>query len=65
MSYNMPKIIKNHPQLHLVERPELAPDDLPPADLEAERKLLKEQVEAEEFWAGRNLAGRNSARWAA
>jgi hypothetical protein len=65
VSYNVPKIINDHPPLRLVERPELTPDDLPAADLEEERRLLREQVEAEEFWAGRNLAGRNSARWAA
>jgi hypothetical protein len=65
MNYNLPEITKAIPQLHLIDGPEIASSDEFQVDLEEQRKQLKKQAEAEEFWAGRNLAARNSARRAA
>jgi len=65
MNYNLPKNYEHFPQLHITNGPDIAPSDELQVDLEEERKLLKEQAEAEEFWAGRNLAARNSTRRAA
>lgn len=36
-----------------------------PIDFEDQRDLLEERARIEEFWAGRNLADRNSTRKAA
>jgi hypothetical protein len=65
MNYNLPEISKVIPQLNLVDGPEIASSDEFQLDLEEQRKQLREQAEAEEYWAGRNLAARNSARRAA
>ncbi|MGD0382818.1 MAG: hypothetical protein ABSA77_04790 [Thermoguttaceae bacterium] len=65
MNHNLPKIDKNLPQLSIIEGPEIASSAEVQVDLEEERKQLMKQAEAEEFWAGRNLAARNSARRAA
>jgi hypothetical protein len=53
------------PQLRILQDPEAESGIEVRVDLEQERKKLLEQVEAEEFWAGRNLAMRHSARKAA
>jgi hypothetical protein len=65
MNYNLPKIDNKFPQLSIIDGPEIASSDEVQVDLEEERKQLMEQAEAEEFWAGRNLAARNSTRRAA
>jgi hypothetical protein len=65
MNYNLPEISKVIPQLNLIDGPEIASSDEFQLDLEEQRKQLREQADAEEFWAGRNLAARNSARRAA
>jgi hypothetical protein len=65
MNYNLPEISKVIPQLNLIDGPEIASSDEFQLDLEEQRKQLREKAEAEEFWAGRNLAARNSARRAA
>jgi hypothetical protein len=65
MNYNLPKIDNNFPQLSIIDGPEIASSDELQVDLEEERKQLMEQAETEEFWAGRNLAARNSTRCAA
>lgn len=65
MSYDTPEIDKDFPLLNIIAGPENMPADDVQVDLEEERKIIQEQAEAEEFWAGRNLAGRNSARKAA
>ena len=47
----------------------IGPDNLSTSDVLEDRitgmKNLEEQAEIELFWAGRNLAKRNSTRWAA
>ncbi len=50
------------PQLRVVQDADQAPIAEEPVNLEEERKKLEEQAETEDFWAGRNLAGRNSAQ---
>jgi hypothetical protein len=65
MKYNMPENSKVYPKIHIVEELENTRSDDINVDLNQERKHLQEQKEAEEFWAGRNLADRNSTRWAA
>jgi len=65
MKYNMPEGSKNYPQIHIIEELGNTPSDEILVDLEEERKHLEEQKEAEKFWAGRNLARRNSTRCAA
>jgi len=65
MNSNLPEIDKSFPLLNIVEGPENTPSDEVQVDLDEERKHLEEQTEAEEFWAGRNLAARNSTRRAA
>jgi hypothetical protein len=65
MNYNLPKISKVIPQLNVIDGPDIASSDEFQVDLTEQRKQLKEQAEAEEFWAGRNLAARNSTRRAA
>jgi hypothetical protein len=56
---------KDAPQLRIHQDQETASEIEVRMDLEQERKQLLEQAEAEEFWAGRNLAMRHSARKAA
>ncbi|HEY4760645.1 MAG TPA: hypothetical protein VIH42_08705 [Thermoguttaceae bacterium] len=65
MKSDVREIGKDSPQLRVVQASEEAAAEDLQVDLEKERKTLAEQAEAEEFWAGRNLAGRNSARRAA
>jgi hypothetical protein len=65
MNYNLPNISKVVPQLSVIDGPDVASSDELQMDLEEERKQLREQAEVEEFWAGRNLAARNSTRRAA
>ena len=65
MNYNLPKISKVIPQLSVIDGPDIASSDELQVDLTEQRKQLNERAEAEEFWAGRNLAARNSTRRAA
>jgi hypothetical protein len=65
MNYNLPEISKVIPQLNVIDGPDIASSDEYQVDLEEQRKQLKEKAEVEEFWAGRNLAARNSTRRAA
>jgi hypothetical protein len=65
MMYSTQEASKNNPQLRIFKGLENALSDEVQVKLEEERKQLKDQKETEEFWAGRNLAGRNSTRWAA
>jgi hypothetical protein len=65
MNDNIPEICKDTMQLHVIEGSENALIDEPQMDLEEERKHIQEKAAAEEFWAGRNLADRNSTRRAA
>ena len=65
MNYNLPKINKVIPQLSVIDGPDIASSDELKVDFEKQRKQLKEQAEVEEYWAGRNLAARNSTRRAA
>ena len=65
MNYNLPNIGKVIPQFNVIDGPDIASADEFQADFEEQRKQLKEQAEVEEFWAGRNLAARNSTRRAA
>ncbi len=65
MNHNLPKIDENLPQLNVIDGPDVASSDEVQVDLEEKRRLLEEQAEAEEFWAGRNLAAQNSTRRAA
>ena len=65
MNYNLPKITKVIPLFNVIDGPDVASSHEFQVDLEEQRKQLKEQAEVEEFWAGRNLAARNSARRAA
>jgi hypothetical protein len=65
MNYSLPRAGNDYPQLSVIDGPEVATSDEYQMDLEEERKQLIAQAEAEEFWAGRNLASRNSTRKAA
>ncbi|MGA2797087.1 MAG: hypothetical protein ABSE63_05890 [Thermoguttaceae bacterium] len=65
MKYNLPGISKDLPQLGIIDGSDIVSFDELPVNLEEERKQLKEQAKAEEFWAGRSLASRNSTRRAA
>jgi hypothetical protein len=65
MKNNLPESNKDTPRLSLVQEPEEASAEMEPVNLENERKILEEQEESEDYWAGRNLARRNSARKAA
>ncbi|MGA2797584.1 MAG: hypothetical protein ABSE63_08410 [Thermoguttaceae bacterium] len=65
MNYNLPKITKVIPLLNVIDGPDIASSDELQVDLDLRRKQLEEQAEVEEFWAGRNLAARNSTRRAA
>jgi hypothetical protein len=65
MKYIMPEASSDSPQLRLIEAPEDSPLDDIRVELETEREYLEEQAKVEEYWAGRNLAGRNSTRQAA
>jgi hypothetical protein len=51
--------------LQIYVQPEDEAPTSEPVELEDERRHLKEQAEAEKFWAGRNLGDRKSARIAA
>ncbi len=65
MMYSTQEASKNNPQLRIFKGQENALSDEAQVELEEERKQLRELKETEDFWAGRNLAGRNSTRWAA
>jgi hypothetical protein len=65
MKYNLPETDRDFLQLSLIDGPENTPSDEVQVDLEEERRHLQEQARIEEFWAGRNLAARNSTRRAA
>jgi hypothetical protein len=65
MKYDMLEANKDYPTLRVVEALDNALFEDIQVDLEEERKALEEQARAEEFWAGRNLAKRNSTRRAA
>jgi hypothetical protein len=65
MMYSTHEASKNNPQLRIFKGLENALSDEVQVEMDEERRQLKEQTETEEFWAGRNLAGRNSTRWAA
>ncbi len=65
MKHNLPKIRGPIPQLSVIDGPDIESSPETQVNLEEQRKQLKDQAEAEEFWAGRNLAARNSTRRAA
>lgn len=65
MHSNLPQIDKSFPLLNIVKVPKNTFSDYVQMDLDEERKHLEAQAAAEEFWAGRNLAARNSTRKAA
>jgi hypothetical protein len=65
MNTNIPEASKAILHLHIFDRLDLLPSDEIQVDLEEERKQLQEQEAVEEYWAGRNLAMRNSTRRAA
>ena len=65
MRHNLPKIYGVIPQLSVIDGQDVESSYETQVNLEDERKQVKEQAEAEEFWAGRNLAARNSTRRAA
>jgi hypothetical protein len=65
MNYNLPNIGKVIPQLNVIDGPDFESSDELQVDFEEHRKQLEEKAEVEEFWAGRNLAARNSTRRAA
>jgi hypothetical protein len=65
MNHHATKDENNTPQLRVADTEESAPFDEAQTDLQEVRKHLREQAEAEEFWAGRNLAGRIPTRRAA
>jgi hypothetical protein len=65
MSFNLSENDKNLLQFNLIEGPENAASIEVQVDLEEERRQLEERAKVEEFWAGRNLAARNSTRRAA
>jgi len=63
--YSTQEASKNNPQLRISKGLENAVSDEVQVELDEERRQLNEQKETEDFWAGRNLAGRNSTRKAA
>jgi hypothetical protein len=65
MNYNLPKINEDYPQFGVINGQDKADPDEVQVDLDEQRRQLKKRVEAEEFWAGRNLAARISSRRAA
>jgi hypothetical protein len=65
MSLNLSDTDKNLLQISLIDGLEDATSDDVQVDLEEERRQLEERAMAEEFWAGRNLAARNTTRRAA
>jgi hypothetical protein len=65
MTYSTREASKNYPHLRIFKKLENSLSDEVQVELEEERKQIKQQKETEQFWAGRNLAGRNSTRWAA
>lgn len=65
MQHNLPKVYGVIPQLSVIDGQDVESSYETQVNLEDERKQVKEQAEAEEFWAGRNLAARNSTRRAA
>ena len=65
MMYSTQEASKNNPQLRISKGLENAVSDEVQVELDEERRQLNEQKETEDFWAGRNLAGRNSTRKAA
>ncbi len=64
MMYSTPEASKDSSQLRIVTEQIVLPDEVQ-VDLDEERKQIDEQKVTEDYWAGRNLAGRNSAQWAA
>jgi hypothetical protein len=65
MTYDAIGASKIYPRLCIDEEPENSLLGEIQVDIEEERMALEEQARAEDFWAGRNLAGRNSTRHAA
>jgi hypothetical protein len=65
MKKKLPVTSNDSLQLRLVTDSEGTLSDEVQVDLAEERNNIEKLAEAEEFWAGRNLAGRNSTRWAA
>ena len=65
MNRNLPRISGAVAQLRLVEALDAAPFPEVQANFEEEREQRQRQTEAEDFWAGRGLAARNSTRQAA
>jgi hypothetical protein len=53
------------PILRIHEPPEADILFLDPLEMEDQRKRIEDQAQAEDFWAGRNLGDRKSARVAA
>lgn len=65
MNNKLPQAGKNTCLLRVVSGPESDLPDEVQIDLQEERIEKEKQEVIEDFWAGRNLAGRNSAQWAA
>jgi hypothetical protein len=65
MNGNHIKIDESTTRLRIIDGPEAASSNECQMTLFEARKLSSEQAEIEEFWAGRNLAARMSARRAA
>ena len=65
MRHNLPRIYNDIPRLSVIDGEDTDPSHVGQANLEERRKQIEKQAEAEEFWAGRNLAARNSTRRAA
>ncbi len=65
MNGNHTKIDESPIRLGIVDGPESTNSDELQMTLQEARKISIEQAEIEEYWAGRNLAARNSVRRAA
>ena len=65
MQYRIREASKDTCQLRVVGGPECTHADEVKVDLQEEREAMEIQRGIEDYWAGRNLAGRNSAQWAA
>lgn len=65
MRYNIPEAGKNTCQFRIVDGEESSDADEVQMDLQQKREEIEKQNGIEDYWAGRNLADRNSAQWAA
>jgi hypothetical protein len=65
MRYNLREVSEDTRQFRIVEMPEDLSADEVRMDLQQERDEREIQRGIEDYWAGRNLAGRNSTQWAA